>query len=164
MLNGRLVPTPSTVPRNRPPFSPSSPTSISRRYDSPSLTLLPTATRRTHPPRRSPHNGLSRRPGCSSQLFLPPSFDRHSAAETRRRGHGRRKPGWKNKNERGNWPRESGGRGRGAKDVGNGAAAGVDPRRWWRGPRHLREPLFVSPPGEISAKFTVETRPINFTP
>lgn len=25
-------------------------------------------------------------------------------------------------------------------------------------------PLFVSPPGEISAKFTVETRPINFIP
>lgn len=30
---------------------------------------------------------------------------------------------------------------------------------------NLREsPLFVSPPGEISAKFTVETRPINFIP
>lgn len=28
----------------------------------------------------------------------------------------------------------------------------------------VREPLFVSPRGEISAKFTVETQPINFIP
>lgn len=149
-LNGRIVST--RAPRPFPGtdcFFPCLPTSISRR---PSLSFSLDGHSRT---RRSPcNNGLpSYRLRCSFQLFSPAvvrlTLRRRSAAEKTRPAGGkiktRRKPAASKGCER---RRKREGRGRRSPEVVA---------------RHLREPLFVSPPGEISAKFTVETRPINFT-